>query len=95
MTLLRFALPLLAALPGAFAADLFHDDFSRFPAGWLSAPVGALNAAIQEYHYLPHRGVPLGPWENAICHLDSWVVGDEDGSPTSSSTSSDRLRASS
>jgi len=60
-------------------ADLLRDDFSRFPPGWLSSPVGALNAAIQEYHYLPHRGVPLAPWTNAICHLDAWVAGDEDG----------------
>ena len=43
------------------AAELFRDDFSRYPAGWLSSPVGQLNAAIQEYHYLPHRGVPTGP----------------------------------
>src|SRR6516225_2652667 len=61
------------------AADLFHDDFSRFPPGWLTRPVGQLNAAIQEYHYLPHRGVPLGPWANAICHLDAWAVGEEEG----------------
>jgi rhamnogalacturonan endolyase len=40
-----------------------------------------LNAAIQEYHYLPHRGVPLGSWSNAICHVDAWVAGDEDGKP--------------
>ena len=38
-----------------------------------------LNGAIQEYHYLANRGVPLGPWANAICHLDSWVAGDESG----------------
>jgi hypothetical protein len=63
------------------AAELFRDDFSRFPPGWLTRPVGQLNAAIQEYHYLPHRGVPLGPWANAICHLDAWAVGDEDGTP--------------
>jgi rhamnogalacturonan endolyase len=61
--------------------ELFADDFSRFPPGWLSSPVGTLNGAIQEYHYLPHRGVPLGPWENAICHLDAWIVGDEEGTP--------------
>ncbi len=61
------------------AGDLFRDDFSHFPPGWLTRPVGQLNAAIQEYHYLPHRGVPLGPWTNAICHLDAWAVGEEDG----------------
>jgi rhamnogalacturonan endolyase len=63
------------------AADLLRDDFSRFPPGWLTSPVGSLNGAIQEYHYLPHRGIPLGPWENAICHLDAWVAGDEEGKP--------------
>jgi rhamnogalacturonan endolyase len=61
------------------AGDLFRDDFSSFPPGWLTRPVGQLNAAIQEYHYLPHRGVPLGAWANAICHLDAWAVGEEDG----------------
>ncbi len=61
--------------------ELFADDFSKFPPGWLTQPVGTLNGAIQEYHYLPHRGVPLGPWEHAICHLDAWVIGDEEGVP--------------
>ena len=28
------------------AADLFRDDFSSFPPGWLTRPVGQLNAAI-------------------------------------------------
>ena len=65
----------------ADAAVLFRDDFSGFPPGWLTRPVGRLNAAIQEYHYLPHRGVPLGPWANAICHLDAWAVGEEKGKP--------------
>ena len=72
---------LLLALWPCAAADLFRDDFSRFPPGWLTSPVGTLNAAIQEYHYLPHRGVPLGPWANAICHMDAWLAGDEDGVP--------------
>jgi hypothetical protein len=71
----------LAAVAVAPAADLFRDDFSRFPPGWLTNPVGTLNAAIQEYHYLPHRGVPLGPWASPISHLDSWIVGDEKGVP--------------
>lgn len=68
-----------AILLPCYGADLFRDDFSGFPPGWLSSPIGQLNAAIQEYHYLPHRGVPLEPWANAICHQDAWVVGDEDG----------------
>jgi hypothetical protein len=59
--------------------ELFRDDFSKFPPGWLSKPVGLLNGAIQEYHYLPHRGVPTFPWYNPITHNDSWVAGDEDG----------------
>ena len=59
--------------------ELFRDDFSKFPPGWLSKPVGLLNGAIQEYHYLPHRGVATFPWYNPITHNDSWVAGDEDG----------------
>src|SRR5437867_2804288 len=77
----KTALAIAFAAGTAFAADLFRDDFSGFPAGHLSTPVGELNAAIQEYHYLAHRGVPLGPWANAICHLDAWAVSDEDGKP--------------
>ena len=73
MTSRLMALALAAGLLPA--ADLFRDDFSRYPTGWLTAPVGRLNAAIQEYHYLPHRGVPLEPWENALCHWDAWVAG--------------------
>jgi len=65
----------------AGTAELFHDDFSRFPIGRLTFPLGFTNPAIQEYHYLPNRGVPLGPWENAICHVDAWLVGSEDGKP--------------
>jgi len=72
---------MLVSLPCSRAADLIREDFSRFPPGWLSSPLGQLNGAIQEYHYLPHRGVALAPWENAICHDDSWVIGDEDGKP--------------
>src|SRR5687767_7200108 len=65
-------------LPGA---DLFRDDFSRYPPGLLSQPIGQLNGAIQEYHYIEHRGVRTHPWRNPIVHLDSWVVSDEDGKP--------------
>ena len=67
--------------PACRPVELFADDFSRFPPGWLSKPVGTLNGAIQEYHYLPHRGVPTRPWANAICHLDAWIAGDEEGVP--------------
>jgi rhamnogalacturonan endolyase len=59
--------------------ELFRDDFSKFPPGWLSKPVGLLNGAIQEYHYLRSRGVATSPWYNPITHNDSWVAGDEDG----------------
>jgi hypothetical protein len=60
---------------------LIEDDFSRFSPGLLSAPIGQLNPAIQEYHYLAHRGVPLAPWANAIGYLDAWAAGDEDDRP--------------
>jgi rhamnogalacturonan endolyase len=70
---------LVLAVSPSRAGELFRDDFSHFPPGWLTRPIGQLNAAIQEYHYLPHRGVPLEPWANAICHLDAWAVGEEDG----------------
>src|SRR5205807_975091 len=65
----------------AFGTDLFRDDFSRLPPGWLSRPVGQLYGAIQQHHYLATCGVSHGPWANAICHLDAWIVGDEDGNP--------------
>ena len=61
--------------------ELFKDDFSRFPPGVLSAPLGLLNGAIQEYHYIEHRGVPTHPWRNPIVHLDSWAAGDEADGP--------------
>jgi hypothetical protein len=60
---------------------LFADDFSRFKPGVLSAPLGLLNGAIQEYHYIEHRGVPTHPWRNPIVHLDSWAAGDEGDTP--------------
>ena len=78
---MRIILLLLFALYVATPSqvELFRDDFSKFPPGWLSKPVGLLNGAIQEYHYLPHRGVATSPWYNPITHNDSWVAGDEDG----------------
>jgi hypothetical protein len=67
-----------AAVP-CLAGELFRDDFAKLPPGLLSAPVGQLNGAIQEYHYLPHRGVPTYPWYNPITHSDNWAAGDEEG----------------
>lgn len=69
----------LLAAAATNAGELFKDDFSRFPPGLFSQPVGQLNGAIQEYHYLPHRGVSTLPWENAIVHQDAWLASDEDG----------------
>ena len=62
---------------GQDLVELFSDDFSRFPPGVLSAPLGQLNGAIQEYHYIEHRGVRTHPWRNPIVHHDSWAAGDE------------------
>lgn len=76
MKRLSVVILLAASLP---AAELFRDDFSKLPPRIFSEPVKQLTNAIQEYHYLPHRGVPLGAWENAICHDDVWTGGDEDG----------------
>src|ERR1700759_1687701 len=81
MPVAKIAWVLIFGASALAGADLFRDDFSRFPPGWLTSPVGSLNGAIQEYHYLPNRGVPLGPWENAICHQDAWMSGDENGKP--------------
>lgn len=81
MRVTRLTLLVALAAAAAPAGELFRDDFSYYPPGWLSAPVGELNGAIQEYHFLPHRGVPLGPWANAIVHQDAWIVSDEDGKP--------------
>ncbi len=75
-------LALIVLLPPAcLAEDLFHDDFARIPPRVLSEPVKQLTNAIQEYHYLAHRGVSVSPWENAIVHDDVWAGGDEDGKP--------------
>jgi len=65
----------------SFATELFRDDFSRISPRVLSEPVKQLTNAIQEYHYLAHRGVPVNPWANAIVHDDVWAGGDEDGKP--------------
>jgi hypothetical protein len=81
MNLRRCGAAAMLTIASLAGADLFHDDFSRFPPGWLTFPVGTLNGAIQEHHYLANRGVALGPWENAITHLDSWAVSDEGGKP--------------
>ena len=80
--LLVLGLALAAAAPASVDdVALFADDFSRFEPGVLSAPIGLLNGAIQEYHYIEHRGVPTHPWRNPIVHLDSWAAGDEVDGP--------------
>ena len=61
--------------------DLFADDFSRFAPGVLSAPLGLLNGAIQEYHYIEQRGVRTLPWRNPLVHLDTWAAGDDSEGP--------------
>lgn len=72
----------LAATPTANdRVELFADDFSRFPPGVLSAPLGLLNGAIQEYHYIEHRGVRTHPWRNPLVHLDTWAAGDDSDGP--------------
>ena len=80
MVMTRFIL-ITCAVWSCSGADLFRDDFSRYPPGLLSQPMGQLNGAIQEYHYIEHRGVRTHPWRNPISHLDSWAVSDEDGKP--------------
>jgi rhamnogalacturonan endolyase len=69
------------ALTGNDRVDLLADDFSRFPPGVLSAPIGLLNGAIQEYHYIEHRGIPTHPWRNPLVHLDTWAAGDDAEGP--------------
>ena len=76
MRLPFYLLAMATLLP---AADLFKDDFSKFPNRIFSEPVKQLTNAISEYHYVPHRGVPLEPWENSLIHMDVWAGGDEDG----------------
>jgi len=45
---MRIILLLLFTLSAATPStvELFRDDFSKFPPGWLSKPVGLLNGAI-------------------------------------------------
>ena len=74
-------LAITAALNTAYAGELFRDDFSSLPPRLLSAPVKELTNAIQEYHYLAHRGVDTRPWQKVICHDDAWIAGSEDGRP--------------
>ena len=78
-TLVSHQGPDSGALRAKPADVLFSDDFSGFPPGWLSRPLREAKASIQAYHYLSDRGVPLGSWANAICQMDAWIVGDEEG----------------
>ncbi len=78
----KFLVLLLLVVAPLYAGELFRDDFSYYPSGWLSHPLDVPNEAIEQYHYIAsRRGVPSGPWANAIWHLDAWLVGDEDGKP--------------
>jgi rhamnogalacturonan endolyase len=77
----KWAFGAVLSVSVAFAGELFRDDFSRIPPRVLSEPIKQLTNAIQEYHYLEHRGVSTQPWENAIIHMDVWAGGDEDGKP--------------
>ena len=77
----RLVILSLVFVAGVSAGELFRDDFSRYPPRVFASPVKELTNAIQEYHYLAHRGVPLGPWDNAMIHDDAWAGGDEDGKP--------------
>ena len=63
-----------ATLNMAYAGELFRDDFSNLPPRLLSAPVKELTNAIQEYHYLAHRGVDTRPWRKVIGHDDAWIA---------------------
>jgi hypothetical protein len=69
----------LSFLSAASAAELFRDDFYRFPPRIFSEPVKQLTNALHEYHYVHDRGVSLEPWTNAMVHDNSWCGGDEDG----------------
>src|SRR5688572_4069130 len=70
-----------SALTSDDRVELFADDFSRFAPGVLSAPLGLLNGAVQEYHYIEHRGVSTLPWRNPLVHLDTWAAGDDSEGP--------------
>jgi rhamnogalacturonan endolyase len=76
-----FALSVGPARISTDRVDLVADDFSRFAPGVLSAPLGLLNGAIQEYHYIEHRGVRTLPWRNPLVHLDTWAAGDDSDGP--------------
>lgn len=71
--------PLRAAPSGFAPPELFWDDFSGLPAGWLMEPIGRLNTAIQEFHWIPSRALPQGAWSNAVVDQDAWLASSEDG----------------
>lgn len=61
--------------------ELFRDDFSQFPAGWVWYPVDQQGTAIQENHWIASRALPHGAWSNGVVDHDSWLASSEDGKP--------------
>ncbi len=62
------------SVPSEHDVELFKDDFSRFAPGMLSAPLGQLNGAIQEYHYIEHRGVPTSCFAETPYFAEGFTV---------------------
>jgi rhamnogalacturonan endolyase len=65
--------------PGSI--ELFRDDFSNFPVGWLTRPIDQLDTAIQEFHWIASRALPHGAWSNGVVDHDAWLASTEDGTP--------------
>lgn len=69
----------IAAQPGSEATVLLKEDFSKFPARWLTFPVeieGNVPAtAIQENQWVDARAGKFGGvWSNGVPDQDAWLV---------------------
>jgi len=73
----------VAILPSAFSMApsahgiagpgvLLSDDFSKFPAGQLTHPIGQQGPAIQENQWIDSRARPFGAWSNGVPDQDAW-----------------------